>query len=69
MEEITLKVTGMHCPKSDARVEKAVGAIEGVRQVKADHETDTVAIAYDGAPEILAAAKAAIVAEDFTVED
>ena len=69
MEEITLKVTGMHCPKCDARVEKAVGAIEGVQRVKADHETDTVAIAYGGAPEILAAAKAAIVAEDFTVED
>lgn len=69
MEEITLKVTGMHCPKCDARVEKAVGAIAGVESAKADHESDSVTIAYDGAAETLAAARAAIVAEDFTVED
>lgn len=69
MEEIVLKVTGMHCPKCDARVEKAVGAIAGVQQVKADHDSDTVAIVYDGAAETLAAAKAAIAAEDFTVEE
>ena len=35
MESIILKVEGMHCPKCDARVEKAVGAIEGVASVKA----------------------------------
>lgn len=69
MEEITLKVTGMHCPKCDARVEKAVGAIAGVESVRADHESDSVTIAYGGVAEILAAAKAAIAAEDFTVED
>ena len=69
MEEIVLKVTGMHCPKCDARVEKAGGAIAGVQQAKADHESDTVAIAYDGAAETLVAAKAAIAAEDFTVEE
>ncbi len=68
MKEITLKVTGMHCPKCDARIEKAVGAIAGVSSVKADHEADAVTITYDGAPETLETAKAAITAEDFTVQ-
>ncbi len=69
MEEITIKVTGMHCPKCDARVEKALGAIAGIASVKADHETDAVTIVCSGAAETLAAAKAAIAAEDFTVEE
>lgn len=63
------KMTGMHCPKCDARVEKAVGAIAGVESVRADHEADKVELVYDGAPETLEAVKAAISGEDFTVED
>ena len=42
MAEETIKVTGMHCPKCDARVEKAVAAIAGVESVRADHEADKV---------------------------
>lgn len=68
MVQETIKVTGMHCPKCDARVEKAVGAVAGVEAVKADHETDTVELSYDGTAETLAAVKAAISAEDFAVE-
>ena len=69
MAEETIKVTGMHCPKCDARVEKAVGAIAGVESVRADHEADKVGLVDDGAPETLEAVKAAISGEDFTVED
>lgn len=69
MVKETLKVTGMHCPKCTARVEKAVGAIEGVTDVVADHEADTVELVYDGSVQTLEAAKQAIVAEDFVVED
>lgn len=65
----TLKVTGMHCPKCVARVEKACGALEGVESVKADFEADTVVLTYDGTAEALAAAKAAITKLDFVVED
>ena len=61
MAEEIIKVTGMHCPKCDARVEKAVGAIAGVESVRE--------LVYDGAPETLEAVKAAISGEDFTVED
>ncbi len=46
----TLKVTGMHCPKCTARVEKTVGAIDGVESVAADFEADKVELAYDGQP-------------------
>ena len=69
MAEETITVTGMHCPKCAARVEKAVGAIAGVESVRADHEADKVELVYDGAPETLEAVKAAISGEDFTVED
>lgn len=65
----TLKVTGMHCPKCVARVEKACGALDGVESVKADFEADTVELAYDGTEQTLAAAKAAITELDFVVED
>ncbi|HIY82844.1 MAG TPA: heavy-metal-associated domain-containing protein [Candidatus Rubneribacter avistercoris] len=58
----TVRVRGMHCPKCDARVEKAVGAVAGVESVRADHESDEVEMAYDGAPETLAAVRAAIAA-------
>lgn len=58
----------MHCPKCTARVEKAVGALDGVESVAADYEADRVDVAYDGAPETMTAIKAAIEAEEFAVE-
>lgn len=64
----TLKVTGMHCPKCVARVEKACGALDGIESVKADFEADTVELTYDGTAQALAAAKAAITELDFVVE-
>ena len=62
-------VTGMSCAACSARVEKAVGALDGVESVRASFEDDRVDVAYDGAAETLAAVKSAIVAEDFVVED
>lgn len=67
MVKETLKVTGMHCPKCTARVEKAVGALGGVESVEADYEADKVELSYDGTPETLTAVKDAIVAEEFVV--
>lgn len=69
MAEATIKVTGMHCPKCDARVEKVVGAITGVESVRADHEADKVELVYDGSLKTLAAVKAAIAKEEFVVEE
>ena len=68
MAEATLKVTGMHCPKCDARVEKAVSAVAGVTAVKADHESDTVVVTFEGENAVLDAVREAITAQDFTVE-
>lgn len=64
----TLKVTGMHCPKCVARVEKAVGALEGVEAVKADYEADTVEMTYSGEAAVMEAAKQAIAELEFVVE-
>ena len=68
MVQETLKVTGMHCPKCTARVEKAVGALDGVESVSADFEADRVEVDYDGMSETMVAVKAAIEAEEFSVE-
>ena len=69
MAEATIKVTGMMCPKCEARVEKGALAVPGVEAAKADHEAETVVLTYDGSEGTLAAAKAAIdaVDEDFKV--
>lgn len=67
MVEATLNVTGMHCPKCTARVERAVGAIAGVERVAADFEKDEVVVAYDGTAETMGAIKEAIAGEEFTV--
>lgn len=44
----TITVTGMSCGGCEERVEDAVGALEGVQQVTADNESDTVEIELDG---------------------
>ena len=67
MEKVTMTVTGMHCPKCEARVQKKVGALDGVTGVAADHEANAVELEYDGNAATLEAAKAAIAALDFVV--
>lgn len=64
-----LVVTGMHCPKCENRVQKAVGALAGVESVVAEHEANKVTLIYDGTAETLAAAKATITELDFVVEE
>lgn len=44
MKEITLKVTGMMCGGCENRVKSAVGNIDGVENVTADHTTGKVVI-------------------------
>lgn len=40
----TIKVDGMHCGHCTAKVEAAIGAIDGVKSVKADFTDGTVVI-------------------------
>ena len=64
----TLKVTGMHCPKCESRIEKAVSALEGVESVQASHENNTCVVTFDGKENTMKAIKAAIFSFDFVVE-
>ena len=62
----TLKVEGMMCPHCEARVKKALEAVEGVESAVADHELGTavVTLREPVADEVL---KAAVEAQDYQV--
>ncbi len=47
MAKTTLKVEGMMCEKCVARVESALGAVEGVKSVKADYKKGTAVVESD----------------------
>lgn len=48
MEEINLKVQGIKCGGCENRIKNALKAIEGVKEVEADHTTGTVNIKTKG---------------------
>ena len=64
--EKTLKVEGMMCPHCEARVKKALEAVEGVQSAKADHSAGEARVILRGnvPDEIL---KAAVEAQDYKV--
>src|SRR5207302_10922939 len=47
---VVLPVSGMHCASCVSKVEKAVGALEGVREVSVDLPSRTVAVSYVPSP-------------------
>jgi len=47
MEQTTLTAKGMHCGGCASRIEHALGQLDGVRQVKADHTSQQVELAFD----------------------
>lgn len=49
MEKTVLKVDGMSCEHCVKAITKAVGALEGVDEVKVDLAEKTVTVAHDGA--------------------
>ena len=61
---MVIKVAGLMCPRCEARVEKAVAAVEGVTSVKASHEKGEVVV--EGGSE--AAVRAAITAAGYEVK-
>lgn len=69
MQTMILTVTGMHCPKCEAKVESALSALNGVEAVKATYPENKVELAYCGDQSVLAEAKAAIDALGFAVEE
>ena len=58
----TIKVTGMKCQHCEAKVETALGKIDGVAVVKADHENNKVDVDYE--PTRVSAAELAETIED-----
>lgn len=70
MESLVLNIEGMHCPKCEARVEKAVAAVPGVSFAQANHQNNELLLKYDGEQSTLDSVKNAICAlEDFALID
>jgi len=55
MQRHTFRVSGMSCSGCESAVENGVGALTGVEEVAADHETDTVSVTGGEAGEVVAA--------------
>ena len=49
MKKQVFTVEGMKCVHCEAKVEAALKALDGVKEVKADHDADNVTIEYDEA--------------------
>ena len=60
MEEKQLKVEGMSCGHCKSAVESAVGKIEGVDNVNASPENDTVDVMFNGEANVLSEIEKAI---------
>lgn len=52
MEEINLKVQGIMCAGCENRIKNSLKAIEGVKEVEADHITGTVNVKTKGKVDI-----------------
>ena len=64
--KITLDVEGMMCMHCEARVKKALEAVEGVVSATASHETNTAVVETNGKVDA-ETLKAAVEAQDYKV--
>ena len=64
----TLKITGMMCGHCEARVKKALEAVEGVAEAKVSHESGSAVVTLS-APVDDAVLKQAVEAQDYQVTD
>lgn len=46
-EQVVLEVSGMSCGGCEERISTALGRLEGVRRISADHRSGQVRVAYD----------------------
>ncbi len=65
-DTLQLTVTGMTCHHCEARVVKALKALPGVSDAKADHSADTCAVTYDPTQVEPAEMAAAVTASGYT---
>jgi copper chaperone CopZ len=47
METVSIRVEGMTCESCEQRLATALGRVEGVSRVSADHETGNVRVLFD----------------------
>lgn len=67
MNTITVKVEGMMCPHCEAHVTKALLALPGIADCKANHKTKLVTLTTDASVQ-LADIHATIRAQGYTVQ-
>jgi copper chaperone CopZ len=67
MEQLTLRVTGMHCGACENRIQKALSRLDGVRRSAADHRKEEVRVAFDSGRTSLDAIRDAIERADYRV--
>ena len=67
-EQATIRVRQIHCGGCEGRIEKAVGQLDGVRQVKADHRTGEVRVVLEGTLSSEGAIRTAIERAGFEVQ-
>lgn len=65
---ITMEVSGMMCAHCEARVKKALEAVEGVVSANASHESGIVVVETDGRADG-DALRAAVEAQDYQVRN
>ncbi|MDD4564329.1 MAG: heavy metal translocating P-type ATPase [Eubacteriales bacterium] len=65
----TLKITGMSCAACAARIEKAVGKMDGVEQISVNLATEKAAVSYDSRTTNLSAIKEKIEKTGYSVLD
>ena len=63
--EKTMKIEGMMCPHCEARVKKALEALDGVEQAVVSHKEGTAVVTLNGVSD--EALKAAVEAQDYKV--
>lgn len=68
VEQITMSVEGMKCPKCKAKVEKALGGLEGVRAFSVDLATGQTSVSYDAEKTSFDMLKQAVLDSDFSVK-
>lgn len=69
MASVVLKVDGMSCSHCSAAITKAVGALNGVKNVSVSLEEKTVEVEYDPAVVNVYAIKGAIEDQGYDVAD
>jgi copper chaperone CopZ len=47
MDQITLRVKGIHCEGCEQRIEKALTRLDGVRSCRADHRSGEVEVVFE----------------------